>query len=173
MGKIVSLTMSPSKTKIALYDNKGFVYFFSSDLNFESKVLFKINEDFSESEINEQKSIISFNAGYQFLFCGEDAVALSGQRFIFVINQNQMQNTYKIVEGYEMDAIQGTLFSKCISEVDGLRYLTNDGVFFISNISEIGIKSLSTVIKCVLFLPIILLLIVLSFNTISTSALYI
>ena len=136
MGKIVSLAMSPSKTKIALYDNRGFVYFFSSDLNFESKVLFKINEDFSESEINEQKSIINFNVGYQFLFCGEDAVALSGQRFIFVINQNEMQNTYKIIEGYEMDAIQGTLFSKCISEIDGLRYLTNDGVFFISNISN-------------------------------------
>ena len=32
MGKIVSLAMSPSKTKIALYDNRGFVDFFSSDL---------------------------------------------------------------------------------------------------------------------------------------------
>ncbi len=136
LGKIVALAISPSKNKIAIYDNRGFINFFSSDLNFESKVLLKINEDFSENEINEQKTIIKFSDGYQFLFCGEDAVALSGQRFIFVINQNQMQNTYRIVEGYEMDAIQGTLFSKCISEIDGLRYITNEGIFFISNISN-------------------------------------
>ena len=35
-----------------------------------------------------------------------------------------------------MDAIQGVLFSKCISEVDGIRYITNEGVFFISNVSN-------------------------------------
>ena len=35
-----------------------------------------------------------------------------------------------------MLAIQGTLFSRCISEVDGLRCLTNDGVFFISKVPK-------------------------------------
>ena len=28
-----------------------------------------------------------------------------------------------------MDAIQGVLFSKCISEIDGIRYITNEGVY--------------------------------------------
>jgi hypothetical protein len=136
MGKIVSMAMSPSKNKLAFYDNRGFVFFFSSDLNFENKVLIKINEDFSENEINEIKTLINYNEGYQFLFCGEESIALSGQRFIIIININQFQNTYKIVEGSEMDAIQGVLFSKCISEVDGIRYITNEGVFFISNVSN-------------------------------------
>ena len=136
MGKIVSMAISPSKNRIAFYDNRGFVFFFSTELNFESKALIKISEDFSESEKNELKTIINFKEGYQFLFCGEDSVALSGQRFIIIINMNQLQNTYKIIEGYEMDAIQGVLFSKCISEVDGIRYITNEGVFFISNISK-------------------------------------
>ena len=136
MGKIVAIAMSPSKNKIAFYDNRGFVFFFNSKLNYENRVLIKINEEFSESEKNEQKTVINFNIGYQFLFCGEDAVALSGQRFIFIINENQIQNIYKIVEGYEMEAIHGTLFSKCITEVDGLRYLTNEGIFFISNVSN-------------------------------------
>ena len=96
----------------------------------------KINGDFSKNEIDELKTVINFKDGYQFLFCGEDAVALSGQRFIFIINENQNQNIYKIIQGHEMEAIQGTLFSKCISEIDGLRYITNEGVFFISNMSK-------------------------------------
>ena len=91
MGKIVAIAMSPSKNKIAFYDNRGFVFFFNSKLNYENRVLIKINEEFSESEKNEEKTVINFNIGYQFLFCGEDAVALSGQRFIFIINENQIQ----------------------------------------------------------------------------------
>ena len=136
MGKIVALAISPSNTKIAFYDNRGFVFFFSSDLNFKNKVLIKINEECSENEKNEQKTIINFNPGYQFLFCGEEAVALSGQRFIFIINENEIQSVFKIEEEFEIEAIQGQLFSKCISEVDGLRFITNEGVFFISNISS-------------------------------------
>ena len=136
MGKIVAMAMSPSKRKIAMYDKRGFVYFFTCDLTFENKVFMKINGDFSKNEIDELKTIINFKDGYQFLFCGEDAIALSGQRFIFIVNENQNQNIYKIIQGHEMEAIQGTLFSKCISEIDGLRYITNEGVFFISNMSK-------------------------------------
>jgi hypothetical protein len=136
MGTIVSLAISPSNKKLAFYDNRGFVYFFSSNLNFEGKVLIKIKDNLSKNEVDEQKAIINFKEGYQFLFLGEEAVALSGQRFIFIINENENQHVYKIVEGYEIEAIQGTLFSKCVTEVDGLRYITNDGVFFISNISK-------------------------------------
>ena len=136
MGKIVALAISPSNAKIAFYDNRGFVFFFSSDLNFKNKVLIKINEECSENEKNEQKTIINFNPGYQFLFCGEEAIALSGQRFIFIINENEIQSVFKIEEEFEIEAIQGQLFSKCISEVDGLRFITNEGVFFISNISN-------------------------------------
>ncbi len=136
MGKIVSLAISPSNKKIAFYDNRGFVYFFSSNLIFESKALIKINEKLSKNEVDEQKTIINFKDGYQFLFCGEDAVALSGQRFIFIICENENQILYKIIEGNEIEAIQGTLFSKCVTEVDGLRYITNEGVYFISNMSK-------------------------------------
>ena len=136
MGKIVAMAMSPSKKKIAIYDKRGFIYFFTCDLTFENRAFVKINGDFSKNEIDELKTVINFKDGYQFLFCGEDAVALSGQRFIFIINENQNQNIYKIIQGHEMEAIQGTLFSKCISEIDGLRYITNEGVFFISNMSK-------------------------------------
>ena len=136
LGKIVALAISPSKTKIAFYDNRGYIYFFDSDLNLKNRAIVKINEEYTKVEINEQKTIINFNEGYQFLFCGEDAVALSGQRFIFIVNDDQNQILYKIIEEHEMEAIQGILFSKCITEVDGLRYITNEGIFFISKISK-------------------------------------
>jgi len=136
IGKIAAMAISPLESKIAFYDTRGFVYFFTSDLNLENSVEIKTDEEYSTKvEINEQKTIMSFNEGYQFLFCGDDAVALSGQRFIFIITSTK-QVVYKIIEGYEMEAIQGSLFSKCITEVDGLRYLTNEGVFFISNMSK-------------------------------------
>jgi len=62
------LASSPSKNKISILDNRGFIYFFSSDLNFESKVLIRINEELTENEPNEIKTIINFKEGYQFLF---------------------------------------------------------------------------------------------------------
>ena len=32
--------------------------------------------------------------------------------------------------------MQGEIFSKCISEIDGIRYLTNEGMFFISEVNK-------------------------------------
>ena len=137
MGKILSIALSPSNKKIALYNNKGHVILFDSGLNYLDKTLFEIKGDFTEKEKNELKAIISFKDEYQFLFCGEDNLVLSGQRFIFIVNlENYSQHIYKIIEGHEMDAIHGTFFSKCITEIDGLRYLTNEGVFFISNANK-------------------------------------
>ena len=101
-----------------------------------TEVYFKYNdEERSDAEKNELKTILEFKEGYQFLFCGEDTLALAGQRFI-ILSRPKAGNalTYLLQEGGEMLAIQGTLFSRCISEVDGLRCLTNDGVFFISKV---------------------------------------
>ena len=137
MGKIIAMAISPSNKKIALYNNKGHIIIFDSYLNLIDKTLIEINGDFSENEINELKGIINYKEDYQFLFCGEDSIALSGQRFIIIINlESSNQYIYKIIEGYEDEALQGFYFSKCISEIDGLRYMTNKGVFFISNISK-------------------------------------
>ena len=136
MKNIVAMAISPSYSKIAFYNNKGIIYLFNSQFDSERKEFkFKINEDLSDSEKNEQKSIINFDNEYQFLFCGEDSIALSGQRFILITNNLKKTLVYKIAEGEEILAIQGGVFSKCISEVDGLRFATNDGIFFISKVN--------------------------------------
>ena len=133
MGKIISMTISPKNQKIALYNDKGHIILFDSGLNYLDKTLFEIKGDFTDNEKNELKAIINFKEGYQFLFCGENIISLSGQRFILLNNlDNYNQYIYKIIDGYEIEAAQGSLFSKCISECDGLRYMTNEGVFLIS-----------------------------------------
>ena len=139
IGKIVAIAISPSYEKIALYNNEGKIYIFSSKFNKERKeTFFKVNEELSESDKNEQKAIINLNNdnNYQFLFCGEDAIALSGQRFILIVNNLKKTLSYKIVEGEKFRAMQGGVFTKCISEIDGLRFITNDGVFFISKLDN-------------------------------------
>ena len=137
IGKILSIAFSPSYKKIALYNNKGHIILFDSRLNYLDKTLFEIKGDFTEKEKNELKAVINYQDKYQFLFCGEDNIVLSGQRFIFIVNlENYTQHIYKIIEGHEMEAIHGTFFSKCIQEIDGLRFMTNDGVFFITNANK-------------------------------------
>lgn len=137
IGKIMALAISPSYSQFALYNNEGIIYIFSSQFNKKRKeTKFEIDKDLSESEINEQKAIINLDYDYQFLFCGEDYIALSGQRFIMIVNSIKKTLIYKIVEGEKMSAMQGGLFSKCISEIDGLRFATNEGMFFISEVSS-------------------------------------
>ena len=137
MGKILTLAISPLNTKIALYNNLGQIILFDSGLNYLDKTFFEIKGDFTEEEKNELKAIINFMEGYQFLFCGENIICLSGQRFILLLNiENNNQYIYKIIEGSEIEAMQGIILSKCISEIDGIRFLTNEGMFFISNVNK-------------------------------------
>ena len=137
IGKIVAIAISPSYEKIALYNSEGKIYIFSSKFNKERKeTFFQVNEELSESEKDEQKAIINLDNEYQFLFCGEDAIALSGQRFILIVNNLKKTLSYKIVEGEKFRAMQGGVFTRCISEIDGLRFITNDGVFFISKVDN-------------------------------------
>ena len=137
IGKIIAMAISPSFEQIALYNNEGNIYLFSSKFDKKRKeAKFEIDEDLSENEINEQKAIIKFNNKSQFLFCGEDAIAISGQRFILLVNSLNKTLVYKIEEGEEFTAMQGGVFSKCISEIDGIRFATNEGIFFISKVSK-------------------------------------
>ena len=137
IGNIVAMTISPKYRQIALYNKEGIAYIFSTKFDKKRKeAKFILDEELSEEEQNEIKSLINFDNEYQFLFCGEDAVVISGQRFILISNSSKNTLTYKIVEGEELRAMQGGAFSKCISEVDGLRFITNEGVYFISKVDN-------------------------------------
>ena len=140
LGAIVSMAMSPSKNQIALYNKDiNVVYFFHSslDANLDKyprmSAMYQINEKDLQRNREEQKEILKGYPG-QFVFCGEDAVCLSGKRFVFIINVKNKTIVYKI-----SNKIPSSLTCRlcyCLSEVDGLRVLTNTEVFFISKVSR-------------------------------------
>lgn len=144
IGKINALAISPSGEKIAFYNSEkktAFLY----DSNFNGKyeeVYFKYDESelssgFEKQEINDA---LDYKEGCQFLFCGEETLALSRQRFIILSNSKSKNSLiYNISEEEEAGASEiknNILFTKCIQEIDGIRYLTNGGVFMITQVPQ-------------------------------------
>lgn len=142
LGVISALAISPSFKQIALYRKEvKTVFFFHSTLDQSESyprkfAVYQINEKDDEKDKNEQRAILDEPQNDQFLFCGEDAICLSGKRFIFVINVNNKTLIYKISNKNPAIATLTPQFSHCISEVDGLRVLTNEGVYFICKVSN-------------------------------------
>lgn len=148
LGKISGITCSPSYNQIALYrssDNSVFFFHSTFDKNLEKykrmHTKFKIetnNNVYSDQELNELKSILDYNINTQnnsqFLFCGEDAICLIGKRFIFVVNTKHKTLIYKMVERGSNAAMMNKQFMYCISEIDGLRILTHQGIFLINKV---------------------------------------
>ncbi len=153
LGKISAIALSPEKKQIALYKNDGTIFFFH--ISFDSKnyppkscklSIENSERNFRESEKSELKSIISYGeteknddlkiSYYQFLFAGEDAICLCGKRFILVINIKNKTLIYKMIEKESQIAMLNSKFMHCISEIDGLRIITNSAIFFISKVSK-------------------------------------
>lgn len=134
LGKIVSMALSPKKDQFALYDDRGAAFIFYTNFE-EGGKRKKAILDYDKSD-QEQISVIKFQEGCQFLFCGIDAVALCGQRYIFLMNENKNKIVYKFNEHDKIDPNVPNVFFKCISEIDGLRLITNDGVYFISKVPK-------------------------------------
>ena len=148
LGKISGITCSPSYNQIALYrssDNSVFFFHSTFDKNLEKykrmHTKFKIDTNnyvYSDQELNELKSILDYNINSQnnsqFLFCGEDAICLIGKRFIFVVNTKNKTLIYKMVERGSNAAMMNKQFMYCISETDGLRILTHQGIFLINKV---------------------------------------
>ena len=140
LRKIVAFAISPSKKNIALYDTRGYVFFFDSKFDIKKyprvKAQIDLSKDLTTNEIMEQQLVMNYGQGFQFLFCGEESVILYGLRLIFIVHKSDHVIKYKITDYNENDALKGKLFCKCITEMDGVRFLTNEGIYFISQISK-------------------------------------
>ena len=142
LGKVNAMCMSPTKDEIAVYcAQNSTVYIFPTnlkELKKFNKLTFNINNldpNLDEDEINEHKALFSFNNNkYQFLFCGRNSVALCGQRFIVLINKQNEILSFKTIEESSMEAVTGDTLFKCITEIDGIRYFSKDGIFLISQV---------------------------------------
>ena len=139
VGKIVAIAISPSYEQVALYNNRGNVYIFNSKFTKGKKeAKFEINKDLTKEEQDDIQYIINYQPNCQFLFCGEDAIALFGKKYVLITNDTFKKTlVYKINEE-EKHAFffVEDVYGKCISEVDGLRISTNNGIYFISKVDK-------------------------------------
>ena len=85
------MAISPNKEQIALYNNRGYVFFMTpnlDDIESRKRVNVGLNEELTSDELLEQQQIINYEEGCQFLFAGEEAVAICGNRFIILVNES-------------------------------------------------------------------------------------
>ena len=126
-----------------MYRNDGTVFFFHStlddNLNKYPRLIskFKINNESNDIyEENEEKAILEYYDNVQFLFCGEDAVCICGKRFVMLINSKNKTLYYKISDKSPSLALQNVEFMFCCSEIDGLRIITHNSLFFIHKVNK-------------------------------------
>ena len=139
IGKICAMALSPNKRQIAFYNNSiHCAYVFPSTFDSQrKKILFSTEDTLMDTEKESQDAVLSFKNMGQFLFCGEEALSLSGLKYILIagiseksktiiytLGNNEIQSLFGAEEGY----------CKCIQEVDGMRYLCNEGTFLISKV---------------------------------------
>ena len=141
MGKICAIALSPNEKQIAFYNSAlHCAYIFPSTFDSpRKKIKFSTEDTLMDTEKEAQDSILSYNNNSQFLFCGEEAIAISGLRYILIagITENSKTIIYTLGNN-EIRSIFGIeeCYCKCITEVDGLRYLSNEGTFLISKVSN-------------------------------------
>ena len=143
LEKILAMAISPNKEQIALYNNRGYVFFMTpnlDDIESRKRVNVGLNEELTSDELLEQQQIINYEEGCQFLFAGEEAVAICGNRFIILVNESGNSTAFKMVEKEEYNPTKPKIFFHCISEIDGIRCLTNDGIYFISKVCKDLVK---------------------------------
>ena len=139
IGKICAMALSPNKKQIAFYNNSiHCAYVFPSTFDsHRKKIQFSTEDTLMDTEKESQDAVLSFKNMGQFLFCGEEALSLSGLKYILIagiseksktiiytLGNNEIQSLFGAEEGY----------CKCIQEVDGMRYLCNEGTFLISKV---------------------------------------
>ena len=146
-GKINAFCLSPCKDKIAFYcaDNTT-IYIYDSNLekkNSLKKIKIDINniklesnDDLTKEDIQEFKTIFSYNLQYQFLFCGSFGVALCGQRSLVLATLKGEVISFVMSDVSINKALAGGPLYKCISEIDGIRVYTKRGVYLITKVPQ-------------------------------------
>ena len=137
IGLICAIAISPDNEKVAFYNRenkKAFLFNTEFTGNYQ-EVCFtcksSVNYDQHKKEVEDA---LNYPEGCQFLFFGNDYLVLSYQRVIIISTPNIKLPVIYVAS--EENIGKGKLVSKCITEVDGLRVLTNEGVSLISKVPK-------------------------------------
>jgi hypothetical protein len=137
IGIVTAIAISPSKDYIALYvSNSNTVFYLSSQISSKvdnkiEKLPFRIASSINANDYKEQQRILEYKTEQQLLFCGEDCVAICGGRFLMMVNRNK-ETIPILIEKNENKELKGYIYCKCISEVDGIRCMTDKEILLIS-----------------------------------------
>ena len=141
IGNVTAMAISPTLEYIALYvsDSKT-VFYFSSQISVKEpnkidKFRFELNPSTDNRELKIQEQILSFKTEQQLLFCGEENVAICGGKYIMMIN-NKNETIPILVDESEHNEYRGYIYCKCISEIDGIRYMTDKDIYLLSPVQK-------------------------------------
>ena len=141
IGNVTAMAISPTLENIALYvsDSKT-VFYFSSQISVKEpnkidKFRFELNPSTDNRELKIQEQILSFKTEQQLLFCGEENVAICGGKYIMMIN-NKNETIPILVDENEHNEYRGYIYCKCISEIDGIRYMTDKDIYLLSPVQK-------------------------------------
>jgi len=144
IGNVKAIAISPSNESIALYsrDSKS-VFILNSKISRKveieiKKITFKIGDDFDEKEKREQEKILGYNMDLQLLFCGEDNVAIVGGLFTMIVNKKNVSVAIRVQDKENKN--DGFVYCRGISEVDGIRYITDKEIHLITQVSREWMK---------------------------------
>ena len=137
IGNVTAIAISPSKNYIALYVSKSnTVFYLSSKIspNVENrieKLTFGLNSSVNANDYKEQQNILQYTTEQQLLFCGDNCVAICGGRFVMMINTKK-ETIPILIDQNRNKELKGYIYCKCISEVDGIRCMTDKEIVLIS-----------------------------------------
>lgn len=140
-GNVTAMTISPDQEYIALYvSESNTVFYFSSQISVKNpnkidKFKFELNSSTDQRELKIQEQILSFKTEQQLLFCGKENIAICGGKYIMMIN-NKNETIPFLVDENEHNEYRGYLYCKCISEIDGIRYMTDKNIYLISPVQK-------------------------------------
>ena len=146
IGEIAAFAISSSKKKFCAYRKDGSFFIIRSNLSLNEKEvgLFHIPDDVRDKTTKtEIKDMLSSPLNYQLLFCGDDSIILSGLKYILLTVGDNKTLFFKMTKkGKSSDITQK--FVHCTTEVDGVRAITNEGVYIISQVPDDVYKSCYT-----------------------------
>ena len=148
IGPVSAIAISNSNKKIALYvAKKKTVYIFPSNIpsrkriNYK-KLVFKIESKYDDEEedpddLKEKNKILDFK-NKQLLFLTDDCVAICGGRWIAFVNDEKTFVEDLNIDKNSKDTYENNpyIYCKCISEVDGIRIMTQEEIILIRKIPE-------------------------------------
>lgn len=141
IGNVTALTISPNNDYIALYvSESNTVFYFSSQIsnnatNKIEKLKFSLDSTLEKNEYITQQKILSFKTEQQLLFCGDNSVAICGGQYIMMINRNS-ETIPILVDENQHNELTGYIYCKCISEVDGIRFMTKEDIYLLSPVPK-------------------------------------